>query len=151
MSTSSQTSIRREARTATRVTPYLRFNGNCREAMMFYKDCFGGDLTVMTVAESPEASKMKGEDPKHVFHSSLTSGGIELMGSDLAPEQGLSKGNTMALALQCSSEEELRQFFSKLSSGGKTDYAPAQTTWGAIYGQLVDKFRNEWMLTFMNR
>jgi PhnB protein len=117
--------------------------------MTFYKECFGGDLTMMTVGESSEASKMKGEDPKHVFHSSLSNGSIELLGSDLAPQEGLSKGNTMALALQCSSEQEMRTFFSKLSSGGKTNYAPAQTSWGALYGQFVDRFGNEWMLTFM--
>jgi len=30
------------------VTPYLFFNGNCREAMGFYKKIFGGELTAMT-------------------------------------------------------------------------------------------------------
>ncbi|KKW20560.1 MAG: Glyoxalase/bleomycin resistance protein/dioxygenase [Parcubacteria group bacterium GW2011_GWF2_50_9] len=38
-------------------TPYLRFNDEkCREAMNLYKKCFGGNLTLQTVGESPMAS-----------------------------------------------------------------------------------------------
>ena len=28
-------------------TTYLHFNGNCRTAMAFYRDCFGGELEVV--------------------------------------------------------------------------------------------------------
>jgi hypothetical protein len=35
------------------INPYLKFNGNCREAMTFYKNCLGGELTLNTVAGSP--------------------------------------------------------------------------------------------------
>ena len=27
------------------LNPYLTFNGNCREAMTYYKECLGGELT----------------------------------------------------------------------------------------------------------
>jgi PhnB protein len=133
---------------ATRVTPYLRFDGDCAEAMKFYKSCFGGDLSVMTVAESPMAGRLPGVDAKNVFHASLTSGSIELLGSDMVPE-GLTRGNSTALALQCASEQELRTHFSKLSAGGKVNYPVDKAVWGALYGQLVDKFGVEWMLNFM--
>ena len=150
MSTSTQSSLRRDTQRTTtiRITPYLRFDGNCREAMQFYKDSLGGNLSLMTVGESPEGSNMKGVNPNMIFHSSLTNENIELLGSDMAPEDGLVKGNTISLALQCSSEEELKRYFSKLSAGGKTTFAPSQTSWGALYGQLIDKFGREWMLTY---
>ncbi len=32
-------------------TPYLNFDGKCREAMQFYKDCLGGELTIMTFGD----------------------------------------------------------------------------------------------------
>ena len=35
------------------LTPYLLFDGHCREAMEFYKSCFGGELTVTKVKDSP--------------------------------------------------------------------------------------------------
>ncbi len=40
------------------INSYLRFNGNCSEAMTFYKDCLGGELTMQKVGESPMAGNM---------------------------------------------------------------------------------------------
>jgi PhnB protein len=28
---------------------YIKFNGNARKAFAFYKDCLGGELTLLTV------------------------------------------------------------------------------------------------------
>ena len=36
--------------------PYIHFQGQCREAMAFYADVFGGTLEVMTYAEAPEGA-----------------------------------------------------------------------------------------------
>jgi PhnB protein len=33
-------------------TTYLHFNGNCRTAMAFYRECFGGELEVMAYPNS---------------------------------------------------------------------------------------------------
>ena len=37
----------------TTLTPYLLFEGQCYEAMEFYKTCFDGELTVVKVKDSP--------------------------------------------------------------------------------------------------
>jgi len=53
------------------INAYLGFNGFCREAMNYYKDCLGGQLEIKTVAESP----MSGQCPEaihgQILHSSL--------------------------------------------------------------------------------
>jgi PhnB protein len=36
----------------TTLTPYLLFDGNCKQAMEFYKSCFGGDLVAIQVKDS---------------------------------------------------------------------------------------------------
>lgn len=36
----------------TRLAPYLNFDGTCREAMTFYQQCFGGELSVTTFGEA---------------------------------------------------------------------------------------------------
>jgi PhnB protein len=45
------------------LSTYLFFDGNAREAMAFYKECFGGELMMMTYGEGnsqcPEADKNK--------------------------------------------------------------------------------------------
>jgi PhnB protein len=35
------------------INAYINFNGKCREAMTFYKDCIDGELKMMTVEGSP--------------------------------------------------------------------------------------------------
>jgi predicted 3-demethylubiquinone-9 3-methyltransferase (glyoxalase superfamily) len=42
----------------TTLTPYLLFDGNCHQAMEFYKSCFGGELTVTKVKDSPAKHQM---------------------------------------------------------------------------------------------
>ncbi len=37
----------------TQINAYLNFNGNCRDAMNFYKECLGGELALQAVEGSP--------------------------------------------------------------------------------------------------
>ena len=94
----------------TILNPYLIFNGNCKEAMQFYKDCFGGELTVQTVAESPMAGQLPPQLQEAVMHSQLISGSIIIMASDMNREK-LNDGNGSQLCVQCSSEREIKHFF----------------------------------------
>src|ERR1700704_1615138 len=92
----------------TQINSYLTFNGNCREAMTFYKECLGGELVLQTIGESPMAEKMPLQMKKSILHSTLTRGNLVLMGSDIVSEKGLVKGNTVSLMLDCGSEEEIK-------------------------------------------
>ena len=42
----------------TTLTPYLLFDGNCHQAMEFYKSCFGGELAATKVKDSPAKDLM---------------------------------------------------------------------------------------------
>jgi PhnB protein len=70
------------------------------------------------------------------------------MGSDMVSEQGLIKGNSVSLMLNCSSEEEVRACYDKLSAGGQATHPLHVTFWGALFGDLTDKFGNHWLLHF---
>ena len=130
------------------ITSYLTFNGNCREAMTFYNDCLGGILNFQTVGESPLSEKLPDQMKDSIMHSSLVRGDLVLMGSDMCPDSGLVKGNSVSLLINCISEEELRNFYEKLSSGGKKDHAIENTFWGALFGELTDRYENHWMLSY---
>ncbi len=126
------------------LVPYLRFNGTCAEAMKFYKDCLGGELQIMTVGESPNASQMPKEAQKQVMHSRLKNGSIELMGSDMAGPMGVKAGSTISLSLQSASKAEVENLFAKLSAGGRVTHALKDEFFGT-YGDLTDKFGIDWM------
>jgi PhnB protein len=127
---------------------YLTFNGNCREAMTFYKECLGGELHLQTVGESPMAGHMPLRMKAHILHATLTKGGMILMGSDMVSEEGLRKGNTVSMALSLTSEEEIRYCYQKLSQGGKANHPLENTFWGALFGDLTDKYGHHWILNY---
>jgi PhnB protein len=132
----------------TLINSYLTFGGNCREAMNFYKDCLGGELSFQTIGESPIADKMPAAMKECILHATLIKGSLILMGSDMVGEQGLVKGNAVSLVINCSSEEEIESFYEKLSAGGSKDHALEQSFWGATFGDLTDKYGNHWLLNF---
>jgi PhnB protein len=132
----------------TQIHVYLTFSGNCRQAMTFYKECLGGELTFQTIGESPLSGKMPKPMKDCILHATLVKGGLVLMGSDMVPPPGLIKGNAVSLSLNCSSEEEIKTFYAKLSAGGKADHVIEDTFWGAMFGDLTDKFGNHWLLNY---
>lgn len=132
----------------TQINAYLNFNGNCREAMNFYKECLGGELALQTVEGSPIEAQCPPAIKNQVLHASLMKDAILLMGSDMVGPDGFIKGNTMSLSLNCSSEEEINSFFSTLSAGGKIIHPLRVEFWGAIFGVFTDKFGVRWMLNY---
>ena len=132
----------------TEIHTYLTFNGNCREAMIFYRDCLGGELTLQTIGESPMADKMPLNMREHIMHSTLKKDKLILMGSDMCPDSGRTLGNAVSLIIMCTSEEEIRNYYKNLSSGADATNPLEITFWGALFGGVTDKFGNHWLLNY---
>jgi PhnB protein len=132
----------------TRINTYLTFSGKCREAMTFYQECLGGKLYFQTIGESPLTEKMPRKIKDCILHSTLKKGALVIMASDMVSEQGLIIGNSVSLMLDCSSEDEIRTCYKKLSNGGKATHPLENTFWGALFGELTDKYRNRWLLNY---
>ncbi len=130
------------------INSYLTFNGNCREAMTFYKECLGGELLFQTIGGSPMADKMPAHMNEYILHATLTNGNLVIMGSDMAPQNGLVNGNAITMMLDCNSEAEIKKFYESLSKGGNPEHPLEETFWGAIFGGLTDKYENPWLLNF---
>ena len=129
-----------------KLNSYLTFNGNCREAMTFYAGCLGGELTFQTIAESPLSERMPQKMKNCILHATITKDGFLLMGSDIVNENGLIKGNNVSLSLSCSTEEEIYSYYAKLSEGGFANHPLENSFWGALFGDLTDKYGNHWIL-----
>jgi PhnB protein len=127
------------------INVYLVFDGNCREALTFYRDCFGGELEMQTVAESPMASEWPAEVQAHILHASLVNESLKLFGSDMGDADGLIEGNTVALSLNTTSKKQLNQFFNKLSEGGEV-LRPLHSFFAGTMGALNDKYNKKWLL-----
>ena len=127
----------------TQLNAYLRFNGNCREAMTFYQSCLGGELTIQTVGESPMAGQMPPAIKDNVLHSVLAKDGFELLASDMTGPEGVVKGNTITLCIIGSNKAELEPIFAKLSAGGTVN-TPLIEEYFGTFGDITDKFGIGW-------
>jgi PhnB protein len=132
----------------THLNPYLNFNGQCREALTFYRECLEGELELQKVAESPMATRMPSEKGPLILHGALVkNGAVLLMGSDMIGNN-LQPGNSVNLCLNCTSDQEINTLFDRLSAGGQVKVPLHQSFWGATYGEVRDKFGMNWMLNF---
>lgn len=123
------------------LNPYIFFKGNCREAMEFYKDVFGGELILQTYGEV----KMGEEDQKDlIMHATLANESMSLMGSDT--EKASDKAAKISLSIGGSDEAALRTIFDKLSDGGDVFSELKKEFWGDIFGTVTDKYGIEWMV-----
>ena len=129
----------------TTLTPYLLFDGTCQQAMEFYKSCFGGELTVMKVKDSPMKDHMPAVQQEKTLNAKLTKGNLEISASDwLMPNRTPQPGNTVCMYLSGGTFQELKALFDKLSDGAQvTD--PLKEMFFGTYGALNDKFGVRWM------
>jgi PhnB protein len=130
-----------------KLTPYLLFDGNCAEAMAFYRSCLGGELSLTRVGNSPMKGQYPPEQQNKVVNARLTSGAVDISASDwLHPTRTPTQGNTVCLYISEATYMELREVFDKLSHGANPPLLDAlrDMPFGS-YGALTDKFGVRWM------
>jgi PhnB protein len=127
-------------------SPFLLFDGNCAEAMDFYRSCFGGELIVTKVADTPMKKQMPKELHDRVTYAYLKSGLIEFSATDwLHATRRPKQGNTVALYINGGPQIELRKIFDRLSEGADKDLLDELREMPVgIYGHLADKYGVHW-------
>lgn len=125
--------------------PYLFFNGNCAEAMDFYKTVFGGELTVMKFGDMPTNGMENPEEMKDkIMHAFLDAGDIRLMASDsLTASDRTAK---IELSISGDDTEKLTKIFDDLKADGTVRSELKKEMWGDTFGMLTDKFNIDWMI-----
>lgn len=128
------------------LTPYILFNGNCREAMLFYQACLGGDLTFQTVADAPEKYEWPVDMTNIIMQATLTKDSFTLKASDLIQEDTLVKGNAVTLMLKCTDYEEAKNVMTRLLVGGTTIQGPGTSQDNSWLTSLMDKYGHYWTI-----
>ena len=126
------------------LNPYLTFNGDCAEAMNYYKNILGGELKTQRFGDVPDQSTVETADL--IMHSELMVDNIHIMASDTMPGQKVDYGNNITLNISLTDEAEQTRIYEALVAGGRVTMPLQNTFWGARFGMLVDKFGNSWML-----
>ena len=129
---------------ASKLNPYISFDGTAREAMETYKDALGGELSINTFGEFGEAPP--GFEDK-VMHSQLeTPMGFTLMASDTPPGMPFQPGTNISVSLSGDDEGELRGYWDKLAANGEVAMPLEKQMWGDVFGIVTDRFGVTWMV-----
>ena len=127
--------------------PYLFFGGNCREAFTRYHEIFGGDLTVLTMADVPDAGDVPPEQADMVVHAALVSDDHLLMASDDPTTDRFGPVQGMMVTYSTSDASDAEKVFAALAEGGEVTQALEPTFFSPAFGMCVDRFGTPWMVT----
>ncbi len=125
------------------VKPYIAFQGNCEEAINFYRDCLGGEILYMgRYGESPMSSE--GIEDK-ILHCTLQIGDTHIMACDNMAGEAEGQGSNISLAIGCDDEGRMQEMFGKMAEGGYITMPLQETHWAKSFGMLTDKYGVNWM------
>jgi len=123
---------------------YVIFPGTAREALGFYADVFGGELSLHTNEEFGNSAG----PPDAIAHGVL-SGVVALAGSDAAAgERTLRLQGVMLSLLGTAEPAVLHEWFDKLAVGGVVVDPLAPKPWGASDGQVIDRHGLPWLIGY---
>jgi len=133
-----------------KLVPYLHFQGNCEEALNFYKDILNGKVEIVSRYDNPNMNAP--EDYKNkVLHGVIYFGDNTIMASDSYPGQQLKYGDSVSLSLALDGEAETTRVFNALSEGGKILMPLEKQFWGDFFGHFVDRYGTRWMVNGTTR
>jgi PhnB protein len=130
------------------VTPFLLFDENCAEAMTFYHECLGGELTLTKLADTPMKDMFPQEKHNRIINAHLKSGEIEFSATDWMASPGFEplQGNTTAIFVIGDAYDELKVVFDKLSvECEKSRFQELHDLPFGTYGQFYDRYGVQWI------
>lgn len=128
------------------VMPYITFQGNCEEALKFYKECLGGEILYMG---RYGGSPMAGQAPDDkIMHATLKVGDTHIMAADNMAPDPFAVGGNIALSVGTDDAGDAERMFNALAEGGRVTMPIAETFWAERFGMLTDKFGIDWMVNY---
>jgi len=125
---------------------YLFFSGgDCAKAFERYGEVFGGEPTIMRMADVPPDQRMPGADDDFVMHASLQVGDGLLMGSDDPTGDGGAKTG-FSVSYSAPDAATARQVFDALADGGEVTMPLEEVFWSQAFGTVTDRFGVPWMV-----
>jgi PhnB protein len=127
------------------IIPVIHFNGNCDEAIAFYKEALSAEVKEINYAkDAPLDSGMDELPPNFVMHSEVIICGMNFSLTDGA-EAPPAIGN-FSYMINYDTAEEVTAAFNKLAVGGEVETPLATTFWSPLYGSVVDRFGVNWQV-----
>lgn len=131
------------------IQPYLFFGGRCEEALAFYRQSLGAEVTMMmrykdSPAPPSPATMPPGSEDK-VMHAAFRVGANLMMASD-GDCAGTTSFQGFGLALNAADAAEAQRLYAALSDGGEVRMPMQATFFSPAFGMVADRFGVMWMV-----
>ncbi|MNI11507.1 hypothetical protein D3C87_612480 [compost metagenome] len=120
------------------------FSEDARSQAEFYIKALGGEIRSMTTYGEIPGTKEELKDK--IINLSFVAAGVNFLMSDFVYES-LRYGNSTSQVLEFESEQEAREAFDNLAVDGKVKLPLEPAFWGALFGEIEDKYGIRWMIT----
>ena len=131
-----------------RTVPFLLFDGDCAEAMTFYHDCLGGELTLTRLGDTPMKDQFPVEKHGRIINARLTSDAVDITATDWMASPALEpvRGNMFAVFVVGDDLDGLKAAFDRLADGADRQWLQElhEMPFGT-YGQFFDRFGVQWI------
>ncbi len=131
------------------VQPYLFFDGRTEEAIEFYRQALGAEVTMMMrYSDSPEPMPPGMVPPgseNKIMHASLQIGDATVMASD-GGCRGAASFQGFSLSVSAKDAAEAQTLFDRLGEGGEVQMPLGKTFFAPAFGIVADRFGVSWMV-----
>jgi len=128
-----------------RIIPYLKFQGNCEEALLTYQKIFDAEVGRINRYDNP-AMPVPAWYANKIMHAELTFGDNVIMFADLMPGTNVTQGNGYSISIAIADIERAREIFVGLANQGNITVPFEKQFWGSWFGEIVDQFGIDWMI-----
>ncbi|MBN1821462.1 MAG: VOC family protein [Prolixibacteraceae bacterium] len=129
------------------IIPTLVFNGDCEEALTFYKKCLGGKILYLErYKDAP--SEFHPKFGERILHSKFEFNGNTLYASDSIEGKRVVAGDNQTLTVEFDSKEQLTEVYELISEGASIKTPLQESFWGTSYAILTDRYGIKWNLNF---
>ncbi|MCY3880484.1 MAG: VOC family protein [Rhodobacteraceae bacterium] len=131
-------------------TPYLTFDGNCKEAFEWYAEVLGGSIVaMMRFRDEPSCAGMPEEVQDKIMHARLQFRDSLLMASDL-PMGEYVQPQSVHVAIDFGDTATAKAVFGQFADGGEVSMPFDKTFWTEGFGIVRDRFGVLWMVNVAN-
>jgi PhnB protein len=132
------------------VQPYVFFNGRCEEALEYYCEKLGAEVTFkMRFKEAPPdpANPPRPGLEEKIMHANVRMGSTNWMASDGNCDPAGNPMSGFSLSLTADDDASAKKYFDALSDGGQVVMPFQPTFWSKGFGMVMDRFGLMWMVS----
>lgn len=132
------------------VTPYIVFDRQCEEAMLFYEAVFSGEKKTILRYNDYVPLGVKEDVSNYVLH-----GEMELFGTPMTFADEVAKpvitGNNMHLTINPNNVAEGSKMFNELQEGGEVLLPPTEAFYSPLHAAVKDKYGIVWNIIVVQK